>query len=71
MTIDDAAGRRAVREKRLFAADSESVFIVLPRSSMNSKTPRIMVREDAHQRGLTAARKALRTSTKSRRSTGS
>jgi len=66
MAIDDAAGRRAVREKRMRAAEGDSVFLVLPRSSVHSMTPRVVLREEVHQRGLTAAQKALRTNIKSR-----
>lgn len=60
MAIDDAAGRRAVREMRLPQPAGESVFSHLPRNSPHSKTPVVVLRDDAHQRGLRAARKALR-----------
>ncbi len=62
MAFDDEAGRSAVRGWRVPGVDreSESVFVSLPRHSPRSMTPRIVMREDVHQRGLTAARKALR-----------
>jgi hypothetical protein len=66
MAIDDAAGRRAVRERRLPKPAGESVFSQQPRNSPHSKTPVVVVRDDVHQRGLTAARKALREALRSR-----
>jgi hypothetical protein len=60
MAIDDVAGRKAVRERRIARADSESVFIYTPRHSARTPTLRVALREDAHQRGLAAAKVALR-----------
>jgi hypothetical protein len=60
MAIDDAAGRKAVRERRVQRADSESIFVYTPRHSARIPTLRIALREDAHQRGLAAAKNALR-----------
>ena len=61
MAIDDAAGRKAVRERRIPIVAGESVFVAVPRHSMRIPTVRLGLRDDVHQRGLDAARKALRT----------
>jgi hypothetical protein len=60
MAIDDAAGRRAVRERRRPTAKTESVFVQQPRHSTRTPALRLALREDVHQRGLDAAKKALR-----------
>ncbi len=60
MAIDDAAGRKAVRERRTPKATTESVFVQEPRHSMRVPVMRLSLRDDVHQRGLSAARKALR-----------
>lgn len=60
MAIDDAAGRRAVRERRIpHATTMDSVFVRFPRQSSRNVSPQMILREDVHQRGLTAARKVL------------
>ena len=61
MAIDDAAGRKAVRERRLPADKGESVFVAVPRNSMRIPQVQLGLREDVHLRALDAARKALRT----------
>ena len=60
MAIDDAAGRKAVRERRVPIAKGESVFVAVPRHSARIPTVQQGLREEVHLRGLDAARKALR-----------
>jgi len=60
MAIDDAAGRKAVRERRAVRADSDSIFVYMPRHSARVPTLTVALREDVHQRGLAAAKGALR-----------
>jgi len=60
MAIDDAAGRKAVRERRVPRATTESVFVQEPRHSTRTPALRQALRDDVHQRGLDAAKKALR-----------
>jgi hypothetical protein len=61
MAIDDAAGRKAVRERRTRGPATNSVFVQVPRHSTRVPTVNQALREDVHQRGLAAAKKALRT----------
>lgn len=69
MAIDDAAGRKAVRERRAPAAGGESVFTLRPRTSLRHDVPDggVLLREDVHLRAIEAARRAL----KSRQAPGS
>ncbi len=60
MAIDDAAGRKAVRERRVPKATTESVFVQEPRHSTRTPALRRSLRDDVHQRGLDAAKRALR-----------
>lgn len=60
MAIDDAAGRKAVRDRRLPVVNGESVFVAVPRHSMRIPQVQLGLREDVHLRALDAARKALR-----------
>lgn len=72
MAIDDAAGRRAVRERRRTPEiNGESVFTQLPSNSPRSRMSVVILRDDVHQRGLTAARKALRAAHKKTRGAAS
>lgn len=60
MAIDDAAGRKAVRERQGSAAHGESVFVTIPRHSTRNPTQLRGLREDVHTRGIDAAKGALR-----------
>jgi hypothetical protein len=61
MAIDDAAGRKAVREKRSLPLRGESVFVPLPRhSSRPPITVPVTLRPEVHQRALGAVRAILR-----------
>jgi len=60
MAIDDAAGRKAVRERRDPVTPGESVFVVIPRHSTRNPTPMRGLREDVYLRGVDAAKNALR-----------
>ena len=60
MAIDDAAGRKAVRERRGPATPGESVFVAVPRHSTRNPTLLRGLREDVHLRGIGAAKVALR-----------
>ena len=67
MAIDDAAGRKAVREKRSLPVRSESVFAPLPRhSSRPPVTVPVILREEVHERALSASRAVLRARTASK-----
>jgi hypothetical protein len=57
--MDDAAGRKAVRERRRPLAGGASVFVPVPPAS--GAAPVLVLRDDVHERGLIAARKILRT----------
>ncbi len=61
MAIDDAAGRKAVREKRSLPARGESVFAPLPKhSSLPPVTVPVILRDEVHSRALAASRAVLR-----------
>jgi hypothetical protein len=71
MPIDDAAGRRAVREKRAPLVASDSVFTRRPKHTARvAAFPAMLLRDDVHQGGLRAVRKVLR-SRRSSESAGS
>jgi len=61
MPIDDAAGRRAVRDRRAPLIASDSVFTRRPKHTARAPAfPAMLLRDDVHQGGLRAARKVLR-----------
>jgi hypothetical protein len=70
MAIDDGAGRKAVRERRVARTDSESVFVYVPRHSARIPTLSVALREDVHQRGLAAAKRELRSYRTAKRQRG-
>jgi hypothetical protein len=55
--IDDAAGRRAVRRARRSERNRNSAAVA--RSRQEDGRPRHHVRDEVHQRGLDAAKRAL------------
>ena len=60
MAIDDAAGRKAVRERQGSVTHGESVFVTVPRHSTRNPTAVRGLRDDVHSRGIDAAKSALR-----------
>ena len=61
MAIDDAAGRKSVRQRRTAPVQGDSVFVTKPRHSYRPTSPSVTVlRDDVHARALEAAKKVLR-----------
>ncbi len=61
MTIDDRAGRKAVRERRAPSPVGEGTFVAIRSLSRRSDAPvAVTLRDDLHRRATEAAKRVLR-----------